>query len=412
MKYSRNTRFMNNEEQVILVNRISGEWIKIPLVWKNLLDRCMEEKKTAEVFSQYFEDTEDQRSFMNLCSKLTEFHFIIEDDDEECIPISKVQFAITERCNLKCIHCCYDAAFQSKVNTDLQTAEILKILDRIIACEPEYITLSGGEPMIRRDFYQILQYLNDNYKGKITLSTNATLIKDEDIGILTSVISSFDISLDGYNEESCSLVRGRGVFDKVIKNVEKLQKAGAKNIALSMVDINNSDKDVKLFEKLNKRLNTKPIVRVLCPIGRAANMESKLEYLEKIYPPIEVDQINAENLCRGLMCTNCGALRNQFFVNYDGNIYPCGLLIKERYNLGNILNYSNFKETMSRGIEMIPLAKELEALEPDKMPKCQNCNVNFLCWSCLQEADMADGDMRVIEKRCQLRKQVLENIVW
>lgn len=83
---------------------------------------------------------------------------------------------IIHRCNLKCIHCCIDAA--NAVGKDkFDTNEIIKMLEKILLWEPSSIILSGGEPLVRNDIMKILVYLSKSYNGKIVLCTNTTLIK-------------------------------------------------------------------------------------------------------------------------------------------------------------------------------------------------------------------------------------------
>lgn len=61
------------------------------------------------------------------------------------------------------------------------------------------------EPMIRNDFIELLKYLKDHYKGKIIISTNGTLINNENVEILAECASQIDISLDGYDEKHVQL---------------------------------------------------------------------------------------------------------------------------------------------------------------------------------------------------------------
>lgn len=283
-KYAENTRVIRNSkiEKSILLNRENGVWIKIPNIWVNILEEFLESSDELEEYLNRFEDSDNAKTFSSLLDTVINYELVVKVGNEKKGKLHKVQFAISERCNLFCKHCCYNATVKEK-NTDLPLDEIKKILDKIISCEPESITLSGGEPLIRKDFYDILKYLANNYSGEITLSTNATLIREKDIPILADIISSFDISLDGFDETSCEQIRGKGVFQKVVSNIKKMQERGIKNINLSMVDVNHSKVARDKFRDLNKKLGTRPIIRTLAPIGRASTMETKIEYLKKMY---------------------------------------------------------------------------------------------------------------------------------
>ncbi|KAA5807351.1 radical SAM protein [Thermoanaerobacterium thermosaccharolyticum] len=67
---------------------------------------------------------------------------------------------------------------------------------------PKSIMLSGDEPMVRTDFFELLLYLKSIYNGNIILSTNGLLISEENVDILTKCVTSMSISLDGADEES------------------------------------------------------------------------------------------------------------------------------------------------------------------------------------------------------------------
>lgn len=412
LHYSLDTKVVENKEikKTILLNRENGLWIKIPDEWKEVLDDFLNQTKELEQYLDFFVDKENAETFLKLVNKLLEYGMLIDSQNKERRSLHKVQFALTERCNLFCSHCCYNAKRDSG-NNDLDLSSIKKIIDKIVACNPNSITLSGGEPLIRKDFFAILDYLSDIYSGEITLSTNATLIQEKDIPVLAEKISAYDISLDGVDEESCEKIRGKGVFYKVLSNIKKMQEYGVKNISLSMVDVNHSKTEREKFKELNKQLGTRPIIRALAPIGRAATMESKVEYMENLYTPRNLKEDERREICAGFRGTKCGAYRNQFFVDYNGDVYPCGLLIVPKYKMCNLLEIDKddvfpFVATKDSSL------RNLEMLEPDKIEKCKDCKVNYFCWGCLQEADMLASESQLVQVRCDLKYEHLKNIIW
>ena len=101
----------------------------------------------------------------------------------EIIKLSNTTLVVTFRCNLKCKHCCVSAESISNTisNNEIDTIAFKKVIDKVTASNPDRIIVSGGEPMIRKDFMEIMQYLRHQYHGKIDLSTNATLINDTNV---------------------------------------------------------------------------------------------------------------------------------------------------------------------------------------------------------------------------------------
>lgn len=96
----------------------------------------------------------------------------------------------------------------------------------MVILNPEQINLTGGEPLIRPDFCEILEYLRANYQGAITLSTNALLLNDRLMEIIKKNVDGVSVSLDGFDSYSCTKVRGEGIYDRVIVGIKKLKEAG------------------------------------------------------------------------------------------------------------------------------------------------------------------------------------------
>lgn len=136
------------------------------------------------------------------------------------------------------------------------------------------ITLSGGEPLLRKDFKELLVYLRSNYNGHIGVSTNGTLITNSNADLLVKYADQIDISIDGVDEETCSIVRGKGVFENVIRNIKVLQDKGFNNVSLSMVFSDKNEYLEPAFLELNRQLGTTPITRVFAEIGRGKDSKN------------------------------------------------------------------------------------------------------------------------------------------
>lgn len=109
--------------------------------------------------------------------------------------------------------------------------ELLKLVEQLCPCE---ITVSGGEPMLHPDFLEISKRMRERFQGELVLSTNGTLITEEIAKEIVKYYDKFEISLDGACAQETDSIRGKGVFEKVMKAVSILKKYG-KRIALSAV---------------------------------------------------------------------------------------------------------------------------------------------------------------------------------
>lgn len=130
-----------------------------------------------------------------------------------------VTFDITNKCNLRCKHC-YNRNkyfFKDKYVT-LNEEEIKSIISKLKTEGCEYINFLGGEPLIRNDFINIVNYCK--LKGIKTLfTTNGILLSQEKYKeLIEAGIESIDISLEGTEKEN-DFIRGKGTYKKVINNI-------------------------------------------------------------------------------------------------------------------------------------------------------------------------------------------------
>lgn len=161
-------------------------------------------------------------------------------------------FELTYQCNLNCPYC-YVGAERKK--DELTTQEWFNVIDQI----PWYsfVTLVGGEPLIRKDFIPILEKTAKKTFGKLNVVTNGILINDEIIdAFIRTKMMLLSVSLDGFGENHDKNRAKDGIFEKIIANLENLNSRKGKNGKNSkpMVDIktivleNNLDDLVKLYK--------------------------------------------------------------------------------------------------------------------------------------------------------------------
>ena len=158
-------------------------------------------------------------------------------------------FELTYRCNLNCPYC-YIGNERNK--NELTTKEWYKIIDQI----PFYsiVTLVGGEPLIRKDFPEILNYLSKKILHKTHVVSNGILITPEIIKEFErSKLMLLSVSLDGYGEVHDKNRGQKGIFDKIISNldnVKQLKKAPMVDIK-TLVLPDNLDSLPELYKLCN-----------------------------------------------------------------------------------------------------------------------------------------------------------------
>ena len=133
---------------------------------------------------------------------------------------------VTKGCNLRCIHC-RATATELMSPTDLPTAKALDIIKQIADFGNPILVLSGGEPLYRRDIFELAEY-GTSLGLRMALATNGTLVtKDVAEKVKHAGIKRVSISLDGSDAATHDSFRGiPGAFDAAVYGMRNLQDVG------------------------------------------------------------------------------------------------------------------------------------------------------------------------------------------
>ena len=169
---------------------------------------------------------------------------------------------ITSNCPYSCIHC-YTARFKGEPSKE----EVISWLDKVSKLS-DYIGITGGEPLVRKDIFDILEFAREKFKW-LALQTNLSLLTNEKARRLREI--ELDIvytSLDGHNEELHEVIRGKGSWSLLMKKLEML-----KDIPFSTVTtINSFNWNVvdRIAEKAEKLGASSASFIPIIPAGRAS----------------------------------------------------------------------------------------------------------------------------------------------
>lgn len=132
-----------------------------------------------------------------------------------------VVWTMTKKCNLECIHCYSSSNRAASKDNDVSA----KILEEIIRYGPPALLLSGGEPLIHKDFFDLSKHAVKSGL-KLTLSTNGTLIDAKVASDLKKVgFSYIGISLDGEETVHDSFRKSRGAYNKTLNGIKNCKQA-------------------------------------------------------------------------------------------------------------------------------------------------------------------------------------------
>jgi len=173
------------------------------------------------------------------------------------LPPIEVLFTLTNRCNLRCIMCNFHN-FPMDIADELSTKNVTSMIAQIADLRIKNVVLSGGEPLLREDLFEIIHYAF-SLGIDTTLLTNGTIMNEAIINkINSSGLNSICLSIDGL-EEKHDYIRGEGAFKKsmyFIKMVSERCPSVSLNITTTIMDCNLEDipRLLQLWEKMKIKI--------------------------------------------------------------------------------------------------------------------------------------------------------------
>jgi len=274
-------------------------------------------------------------------------------------PITAV-WEITMACNMRCMHC--GSACSHALPDELSTEEALALCDEIGKLNMKWVTLSGGEPLTRKDWPLLAKRLNQNNVIP-NIITNGWLLNEETVKMMReSGIGTVAISLDGTRETHDS-IRCKGSFDIDMAAFRLLKKHGQYSGAITSINKTN----LKELEQIKDILIDIGVdswqLQICIPMGNMVN------HKDKLINPEDVDAIldfclktalegkiivypadclgyytEKEELIRAITLgstsyspwSGCNAGRRGFGILHNGDILGCTSIRDRSYIEGNI----------------------------------------------------------------------------
>ena len=208
------------------------------------------------------------------------------------------QYQITEKCNLRCLHCYEDGTIAYEPTTD----ELFLMVDKFLTTVRKWkytpiVPLSGGEPLISKSFWPLLDHLEEygeTNRVSVPVLSNGTLIDRKVAERLSEyrVLEFVQISLDGATPETHDAVRGKGAFDKAVNALSHLVD---RDVAVHIHFVVHKQNYEEAFEMkdLAERLRASGVlITRLVPFGRGKEMRDQMltpEEVKKLYTKLGKD---------------------------------------------------------------------------------------------------------------------------
>jgi mycofactocin radical SAM maturase len=291
---------------------------------------------------------------------------------------------LTYACNLACVHCLSSSGRRDP--RELTTAEAKAVLDELHDLQVFYINMGGGEPMIRRDFFEILEYSIDRDIG-VKFSTNGAFITDDAARRLAAMdYLDIQISLDGLDAATNDPVRGEGSYDTARRAMDRLAAAGFGPFKISIVVTRHNVDQLDGFEALAASYGAQLRVTRLRPSGRGADTWHDLHPTNPQQMQIYRWLLAHPNVLTGdsffhlnalgepLPGLNmCGAGRVVCLIDPIGEVYACPFVIHDEFRAGSVRDEGGFTRVWRES----QLFQELR--QPQSAGACASCGSYDAC---------------------------------
>jgi heme b synthase len=334
-----------------------------------------------------------------------------------------VAWEVTRSCNLNCVHCRASSG-KGPYEGELDRAKATEVLDQIALAGRPIVILSGGEPLLRRDIFDLASH-GTGLGLRMVMATNGTLltsgIAEE---IKASGIQRVSISLDGADAEAHDRFRNvPGAFDSALRGIGILKAAGIEFQVNTTITRHNAGSIDKILEMAVELEAAAHHIFLLVPTGRArdmVNQEIDAPEYERILrwfydmrdkvplrlkatcaphyyrilrqeahkrgETVDIEKYGLDAVTRG-----CLAGTSYCFISHDGIVQPCGYL---ELTCGD-LKSSSF-DSIWRDSEIFNRLRDLSLYKG----KCGRCEYKEFCGGCRARAYEATGDYLAEEPLC------------
>lgn len=192
-----------------------------------------------------------------------------------------LRISLIERCNLRCQYCMPEEGIQLSPKSHLMTyEEILTIAKLFVAHGVNKIRLTGGEPLIRKDFTTILEQLS-SLGVELSITTNGVIVDRFIDALKKSNVKSINLSLDSLDAGRFKEITRRDNFEQVYKNMHLLIENGFK-VKINVVVMKGVNEDeIVPFINLTKELPVAVRFIEFMPFdGNKWNMDKTVSYAE------------------------------------------------------------------------------------------------------------------------------------
>lgn len=323
------------------------------------------------------------------------------------------QWHLTERCNLKCLHC-----YQSNnIPSEIPLKNLLVIVDKMEEALMKWgkrgtLSLTGGEPFLRRDELHTLMRRLDSSDcvAYYDILSNGSFITESEAKALSlhSGLRRVQVSLEGASSERNDQIRGKGSFEDTLRALHNLLAEDIDVSVMMTITRQNRDQIRPMIELMKQEGVPTIALERLIPEGRGAELSDFLlrpEELHEVCDDIYHLAVNNGSVrilmhrpLFGLVAPEdqtvgalCSAGNNALTIMPDGTVYPCRRL---PIPIGNVLTDGFYK--IWYGSDVLWRLRNQKGLNQ----QCRECEFLTNCRGCRAMAYATSGDFMGEDPQC------------
>lgn len=295
-----------------------------------------------------------------------------------------LSWELTYACNLACVHCLSSSGRRDP--RELTTQECFDLIDEFQRMKIFYVNIGGGEPMLRRDFFEIVEYSTAHDVG-VKFSTNGTYIDRAAAERLTAMgYLDIQISIDGADADVNDLIRGEGSYRKARQAMDNLAEAGFGAFKISVVATRPNIDQLDGFMEIAESYGAQLRLTRLRPSGRAIDTWDDLHPTQEQQRQLYYWLLDRPHVMTGdsffhlsalgepLPGMNlCGAGRVVCLIDPIGDVYACPFVIHDKFLAGNIRDDGGFDRVWTSSEMFVSLRA------PDSEGACTSCDMYDAC---------------------------------
>tara|TARA_B110000114_G_scaffold180796_1_gene217175 strand:- start:94 stop:1074 length:981 start_codon:yes stop_codon:yes gene_type:complete len=172
-----------------------------------------------------------------------------------------IRLSITDVCNFKCGYCLPNGYFKVENKPGfLNLDEISNLVAAFTKLGVSKIRITGGEPTVRKDFFEVLRNIKSEHKiNNLVITTNGYKLNEIAEELIATGINGINISIDSLDRNKFKEITGKDRLPQILEGINILQNKGFKNIKVNAVLLKNVNDSLEEFQNWERFINNNEI---------------------------------------------------------------------------------------------------------------------------------------------------------